>query len=80
MLLEMFLDLWGAHDCFSKISEIISKMNFCLPIRADFQQGMESVSEFKMNTVTENYCLILCSSNGNMTLSCEVLFSVIELI
>ena len=27
-------------------------------IRADFQQGMESVSEFKMNTVTENYWLI----------------------
>ena len=24
-------------------------------IPADFQQGMESVSEFKMNTVTENY-------------------------
>ena len=27
-------------------------------MRADFQQGMESVSEFKMNTVTENYWLI----------------------
>ena len=36
-------------------------------IRADFQ-GMESVSEFKMNSVTENYSR-LCSSNGNMTLS-----------
>ena len=28
-------------------------------IRADFQQGMESVSSFKINTVTEN--------NSNMT-------------
>ena len=27
-------------------------------IRADFQQGMESVSKFKMNIVTENYWLI----------------------
>ena len=27
-------------------------------IRADFQQGMESVSSFKMNTVNENYLLI----------------------
>ena len=24
-------------------------------MRGDFQQGMESVSKFKMNTVTENY-------------------------
>ena len=26
-------------------------------IRADFQQGMESVSYFRINTVTENYWL-----------------------
>ena len=31
-------------------------------IRADFQQGMESVSEFKMNTVTENYRLIYAAA------------------
>ena len=45
-----------------------------LTIRADFQQGMESVSSFKMNTVTENYWLILYSTNGNMTLSCGVYY------
>ena len=49
-------------------------------IRADFQQGMESVSQFKMNTVTEKLLAHLCSSNGNMTLSCGVLFPVTELI
>ena len=38
-------------------------------IREDFQQGMESESSFKMNTVTA----LLCSSNANMTLSCGVL-------
>ena len=31
-------------------------------IRADFQQGMESVSSFKMNTVTENYWLIYAAA------------------
>ena len=31
-------------------------------IRADFQQGMESVSEFKMNTVTEIYWLICAAA------------------
>ena len=42
-------------------------------VRADFQQGMESVSKFKMSTVTENYWRI-------MTLPCGVLFPVTELI
>ena len=31
-------------------------------IRADFQQGMELVSLFKMNTVTENYWLIYATA------------------
>ena len=31
-------------------------------IRADFQQGMESVSWFKMNTVTEIYWLIYAAA------------------
>ena len=31
-------------------------------IRADFQQGMESMSYFKMNTVTENYWVIYVSA------------------
>ena len=31
-------------------------------IRADFQQGMESVSYFKMNLVTENYWLIYAAA------------------
>ena len=31
-------------------------------IRADFQQGMESVSWSKMNTVTENYWLIYATT------------------
>ena len=33
-------------------------MDSIVTIRADFQQGMESVSLFKINTVTENYWLI----------------------
>ena len=31
-------------------------------IRADFQQGMELVSSFKMNTVAENYWLIYAAA------------------
>ena len=31
-------------------------------IRADFQQGMESVSYIKMNTVTEKYWLIYAAA------------------
>ena len=31
-------------------------------IRADSQQGMESVSQFKMNTVTEHYWLIYAAA------------------
>ena len=31
-------------------------------IRADFQQGMELVYQFKMNTVTENYWLICAAA------------------
>ena len=49
-------------------------------IRADFQQGMESVSEFRMNNSDWKSLPHLCSSNGNMTLSYGVLFSVTELI
>ena len=30
--------------------------------RADFQQGMESVTLFKMNTVTENHWLIYAAA------------------
>ena len=45
--------------------------------RADTQQGMESGSQFKMNTVTEIY---LQQQRYNMTLSFGVLFSVAELI
>ena len=30
-------------------------MDSIVTIRADFQQGMESVPWFKMDTVTENY-------------------------
>ena len=41
-------------------------------IRADFQQGMESVSQFKKNTVTEIYWLIYAAAT--------VIFSVNELI
>ena len=39
-------------------------------IRADFQQGMESVFLFQMDAVTKNYRLIYAESNGNTTLSC----------
>ena len=31
-------------------------------IRADFQQGIESMSLYKMNTVTENYWLIYAAA------------------
>ena len=31
-------------------------------VNADFQQGMESVSLFKMNTATENYKVIYASA------------------
>ena len=43
-------------------------------IRANFQQGMESVSSFKLNTVTDNYLLIYVAATAIMTLLCEVLF------
>ena len=49
-----------------------------LQYRAAFQQGMESVSSFKMNTVTENYRLIYAAAT--VIWSCGVLFSVTELI
>ena len=51
-------------------------------VEADFQQGMESVSEFKMNTVTEKWKLLahFCSSTSNITSSCGVLFSITEII
>ena len=39
-----------------------------------FNRGMESVSEFKLNT--DHYWLIKCSSNCNMTFSCGgIIFS-----
>ena len=52
-----------------------------------FQHGMESMSYFKMNTVTGNYWLIYAVATviiiiitcTYMTLSCGVLFSVTEL-
>ena len=56
----------------------------CVPFnqvqhRADFQQGMESVSQFKMNTVTKTYWLIYAAAMVT-TLSRGILFSVTELI
>ena len=33
-------------------------------IIADYQQGMESVSEFKMNTVTEIYWLVYAAATA----------------
>ena len=39
-------------------------------IRAEFQHGMESMSYFKMNTVTKNYWLIYAAAI--MTLSCAL--------
>ena len=41
---------------------------------------MESMSGFKMNTLTENDELIYAAATVSMTLSCDVLFSVTELI
>ena len=41
-------------------------------IRAYFQQGMELVSQFKMNTVTDNYWLIYAAAMVIMTLSCDM--------
>ena len=35
-------------------------------IRTDFQQGIESVSYFKMNTVTENYWLIFAATTYDL--------------
>ena len=40
-------------------------------IRADCQQGMKSVSQFKMNTVTENYRII----NTAVTLMWDIIFT-----
>ena len=37
-------------------------MDNIVTIRADFQQGMESVSYFKMNTVAVNYWLIYAAA------------------
>ena len=55
-------------------------MEGIVTIRADFQQGMESVSSFTMNTVTEHYRLIYAAAMVIMHLSCGVLLSVTELI
>ena len=55
------------HPYFIRIKGYVYKTNLwkiqlngntIIMIRADFQQGMESVSLFEMNTVTENYWLI----------------------
>ena len=43
-----------------------------ITIRADFQQGMESVSLFKDEHSDCKLLAHLCSSNGNMALSCGV--------
>ena len=58
------------------------KLGSIVTIRAVFQQGTELKSSFNMNTQHSNWKLMahLCSSNGDMTLSCGVLFSVTELI
>ena len=44
------------------ISNLYSSDNI-VTIRTDFQQGMESVSSFKINTVTENYWLIYAAAS-----------------
>ena len=47
---------------------------------ADFQQGMESVSEFKINTVTENYWLIsspFSQSDENLKNQGKIKFSLL---
>ena len=38
------------------------KRDNIITIGEDFQQGMESVSSFKMNTVTENYWLMYAAT------------------
>ena len=37
-------------------------MDSIVTSRVDFQQGMESLSLFKMNTVTQNYWLIYAAA------------------
>ena len=44
-------------------------------IRADFQQGMESVSEFKMNAVTENYWLVYAAATVIWPYHVGIIFS-----
>ena len=43
-------------------SKCLLKRNSVVTIRADLQQGMETVSSFKINTVTENYWLIYAAA------------------
>ena len=49
-------------------------------IRADFKQGMESMSEFKMNTVTENYRVVYAPATVISLWGTGMLFSVTDLI
>ena len=55
-------------------------MDTIVTITADLQQGMESVSQFKMNTVTENYWLVYAAATVIWPYHVGVLFSVTELI
>ena len=49
------------HDVLSLFRKV--KMDNIVMVRADFQQGMESVSYFKMSTVTENVWLIYAAAS-----------------
>ena len=40
-----------------------------------YKQGMESVSKFKMNTVTENYCLIYAAATRLSPYHVSIIFS-----
>ena len=66
-----------AHQLCIAIYHLGLQRDSIVTIRADFQQGMESVSFFKMNTVTENYWLIYAAAT---IIWCVVLFSITELI
>ena len=74
---------WSVHIFLKKVTKFKARTFFLnqrddvVIIRADFQQGMESVSYSSSRT---QWLALLCSSNGNMTLLCRVLFSVTELI
>ena len=48
--------------------------HFIVTIRTDFRQDMESMSEFTINTLTENYWLIYAAAVVITTLQCAVLW------